>query len=444
MRLAYFSPLPPQRTGVADYSRELLPELVRRAEVDLWVDTQPDNKALPECRIFNYLNNPGQQKALRGYDAALYHMGNSPAHRNIYHAMLAAPGIVVMHDFVLHHFFASYYLESRSSPASYIEEMAYNYGRRGEALASNALMGRRQIWEHEPLRYPLNYRVLDHARGVIVHSEFARGLIARSHPHLPSAKVDLAVSVTDPAPDPKALRQRFGLPEDRFIIGSLGFGSAAKRLEMVLRAIRALGSDRVLYLVVGELGATLRQQVRGSGMENSVRATGYVEFSAFNDYCNLIDLGVDLRYPTMGESSASVCRMMGAGKPCVVSNVGWFAEIPDGCAIKLPRAADERMLVDCLSDLISDDSRRRQIGGQARRYIRECHSPRQAAARYVDFVNEVRLAERGSRLKRTVIDLAGRAMAEIGVGADDDRFVQTMSEQIAALLETYRSKSDPE
>ncbi len=434
MRLAYFSPLPPQRTGVADYSRELLPELVRRAEVDLWVDAQADKKALPECRIFNYANNPGLHTALRGYDAAIYHMGNSAAHRNIYQALMAVPGIVVMHDFVLHHFFASYYLESRSSPASYVEEMAYNYGRRGEALASDALMSRRQIWEQEPLRYPLNYRVLDHARGVIVHSEFARRLIAKSHPHLPSAKVDLAVNVADPALDPKALRQRYGLPADRFIIGSLGFGSAAKRLEMVLSAIRALGSDRVLYLVVGELGDRLRQQVRGSGLENSMRATGYVEFAAFNDYCNLIDLGIDLRYPTMGESSASVCRMMGAGKPCVVSNVGWFAEIPDGCAIKLPPVPDERTLVNCLSDLISDESRRRQVGAQARRYIRDCHSPAHAAARYLDFVDEIRRAERGSRLSHAIVDRTGRAMAELGIGADDDGLVQTMAEQIAALF----------
>ncbi len=100
-------------------------------------------------------------------------MGNSPAHRNIYQMLLETPGVVVLHDFVLHHFFASYYLEALRSPALYIAEMAYNYGIAGEELARTALRGEQPIWEQEPARYPLNKRVLDHARGVIVHSDFA-------------------------------------------------------------------------------------------------------------------------------------------------------------------------------------------------------------------------------------------------------------------------------
>src|SRR5579875_894619 len=332
MRVAYFSPLPPQRTGVADYSRELLPELNRLAEVDIWAAGPVASQTLPASSIVNYTGSPDLRETLLGYDAAISHMGNSSAHRNTYEMMLRVPGIVVMHDFVLHHFFASYYLEAKSSPESYIEEMAYNYGERGGELAREALRRRRQIWEDDPLRYPLNYRVLDAARGVIVHSDFARKLIVRSHPQLPVAKINLAVTVADPPPDPAVLRRRYGIPADRFVVGSLGFGSPAKRLEMVLEAIRAVGRDDIIYLVVGEMGERLRQQIRGSGLENVVRTTGYVDFEVFCDYCNLIDLGVDLRYPTMGESSASICRIMGAGKPCVVSNVGWFAEIPDGGA----------------------------------------------------------------------------------------------------------------
>jgi glycosyltransferase involved in cell wall biosynthesis len=434
MRLAYFSPLPPQRTGVADYSRELLPELSRLAEVDLWADAPIAGETLPACGIVDYSGSAGVPEALRGYDASIYHMGNSPAHRNIYEMMLAVPGIVVMHDFVLHHFFASYYLEARSSPESYVDEMAYNYGERGGELARDALRRRRQIWEDDPLRYPLNYRVLDNSRGVIVHSGFARKLIAQSHPQLPAARINLAVNVAEPPPNPTSLRQRYGIAADRFVIGSLGFGSPAKRLEMVLRAIGALGRDDIIYLVVGEMGERLRRQIRGSGLENVVRATGYVDFEAFCDYCNLIDLGVDLRYPTMGESSASICRIMGAGKPCVVSNVGWFAEIPDGCAVKLEPAPEEAALARCLSDLIADESTRRRIGENARKYIRAEHNPKQAAAAYIQFVQEVRAAERGATVKRTIIDGLGKAMAEIGIEAGDDLLLEPMTQPLATLL----------
>ena len=195
MRIAYLSPLPPQRTGVADYSKELLPALAQHAQLDLWVDEPTTIEQPPHSRTFNYVDRPEARDALRDYDSVIYHMGNSPAHRNIYRMLLAVPGIVVLHDFVLHHFFAAYYLETLGSPASYIAEMAYNYGPAGEEQARHALHSERQIWEHEPIRYPLNKRVLDHALGVIVHSEFARRLVHQSHPHLPVAKVNLPVAI---------------------------------------------------------------------------------------------------------------------------------------------------------------------------------------------------------------------------------------------------------
>ena len=389
MKIAYFSPLPPQRTGIADYGKELLPELVKRAQFDLWVDGPVASEELPDCGTYNYAAAPELRNDLHSYDCVIYHMGNSPAHRNIYRMLLAVPGVVVLHDFVLHHFFASYYLEALRSPASYVAEMAYNYGSTGEEMARNALRGKQQIWELEPARYPLNKRVLDHARGVIVHSDFARRLIHQSHPHLPVAKVNLPVTVLAETPDPEELRSRYGIPADAIVMGSLGFGSSAKRIEMVARAVGALGRNDVVYLLVGEVGESLRRELRRLGGD-AVRTTGYVDWKAFNDYCNLIDLGIDLRYPTMGESSASVCRILGAGKPCVVSDLGWFAEIPDDCAVKLDATADEEALVACLSDLIADQSRRLRIGEAARKYIREQHGTEQAAARYLDFLDEVR------------------------------------------------------
>ncbi len=243
MRIAYFSPLPPQRTGVADYSKELLPVLANRAQVDLWVDEPTTIEQPPHSRTFNYVDRPESRDALRDYDSVIYHMGNSPAHRNIFRMLLAVPGVVVLHDFVLHHFFAAYYLEKLHSPASYIAEMAYNYGTAGEEQARRALHSERQIWEHEPIRYPLNKRVLDHALGVIVHSEFARRLVHQSHPHLPVAKVNLPVAIAESLPDVQELRERYRIPAGRVVIASLGFGSVAKRIEMVLRAVAALGAQ---------------------------------------------------------------------------------------------------------------------------------------------------------------------------------------------------------
>jgi glycosyltransferase involved in cell wall biosynthesis len=434
MKIAYFSPLPPQRTGIADYSQELLPALVKAgAEVDLWVD-QPAGSGLPDCAIRNYAGDPGLCAGLSRYDAVIYHMGNSPAHRNIYQTLLEFPGVVVLHDFVLHHFFASYFLEALRSPALYIEEMAYNYGAAGKELARSSLHGEQQIWEREPVRYPLNQRVLDHARGVIVHSDFARVLVHQSHPHLPVTKINLPVAIAKSAP-PAELKKRYGIPEGRTVIASIGFGSSAKRIEIVLGALAAMRRDDILYLLVGEVGEAFRAELRRRGLSDLVRSTGYVEWQTFNDYCDLIDLGIDLRYPTMGESSASICRLLGKGKPCVVSDLGWFAELPGDCAVKLDVAADEPTLTRILSALIDDAPRRRAIGENARRYVREHHSPESAAAQYLDFLTRVRIVDSRRLVERSLIEGAGRALAQIGVREDHSTLIGGIAAEIAALFE---------
>ena len=58
MRVAYFSPMPPERTGVADYSALLLPALRRKLDVEVV--------------------RRGRKRAPRGTDVALYHVGNNP------------------------------------------------------------------------------------------------------------------------------------------------------------------------------------------------------------------------------------------------------------------------------------------------------------------------------------------------------------------------------
>src|SRR5271154_3194832 len=112
MKIAHFSPVPPDRTGIADYCLELLPELARHAEVDLWVE-QGRVASPPEgCGLVAWGEPPRFTERLSPYDATVYHFGNSKYHRGLYRAFLEYPGTVVMHDFVLHHFFAECFLES--------------------------------------------------------------------------------------------------------------------------------------------------------------------------------------------------------------------------------------------------------------------------------------------------------------------------------------------
>ena len=182
MRLAYFSPLNPQPSGISDYSEELLPYLAAEAEINLFVEGfEPSN---PEIRdrftCHDYRRDQSVLKTLGDYDAIVYHMGND--HR--YHAgMLEVarehPGIVVFHDFALQDFFLGL-AQQRNRIEIYLEEVFFCHGGRATREAAEALeRGSTPPQAALPLEFPLNCRLARAAEGIVVHSEFCRGRFAK-------------------------------------------------------------------------------------------------------------------------------------------------------------------------------------------------------------------------------------------------------------------------
>ena len=87
MKVAFFSPLPPAKSGIADYSAALLAELERLAEVTPF----PEKPARFDPAAF---------------DVALYQIGNNAWHDFCYETALEHPGVVVIHEGNLHHLIA--------------------------------------------------------------------------------------------------------------------------------------------------------------------------------------------------------------------------------------------------------------------------------------------------------------------------------------------------
>lgn len=436
MKIAHFGPLPPDRTGVADYCWELLPELSRQAELDIWIDRDLNAPPPRGCGIVKLRGQPSLAEQLSVYDSVIYHFGNSKYHLDLYRTFLDHPGVVVLHDFSLHHFFAEYFLEIAKAPEQYVEEMEYNYGSPGRAMAQDLLKGRlTPPWDTQPLLYPLNKRVLDLARGVIVHSEFAKRLVQETHPHLPVRKINMPAGETKNPESVKQLKMRYGIPFDRVIVASFGMVTPNKRIETVLRAIERLRDRRPIYLLVGELASCLESAVRDSRLDGIVRPTGYVSGKAFEDYYAIADICVNLRYPTSGETSASVCKLMAAGKACVVSDTGWFSELPDDCVAKVDvDEHEEETLHACLESLIANEKLRVKMGANAREYIRAHHSVSTAASQYVEFLHEVNSYSQRRRFDRQVIDGIGVRIAHLGVTDEDLHLIERPAEILARLL----------
>src|SRR6185295_764384 len=177
MRLAYFSPLNPQPSGISDYSEELLPYLAAQAEITLFVDGfEPAN---PEIRArfitHDYRRNPSILTTLKDFDAVVYHLGND--HR--YHASMlevarAHPGVVVFHDFALQDFFLGL-AQERGRPELYLEEVFACHGYDATRNAAEALeRGSTPALLALPTDFPLNCRLAHAAEAIIVHSEWSR------------------------------------------------------------------------------------------------------------------------------------------------------------------------------------------------------------------------------------------------------------------------------
>ena len=196
MKLAYFSPLSPVRSGISDYSEELLPYLADRADIDLFIDDfVPTNPVIVErFPIYSRLAF-GPNRWV--YDAVIYHLGNNTHHEGIYRSFLDYPGIVVLHDFILHGLTGGITL-ARGNKVGYVREMGYCDGFEGSRRGWRIANRREAVTGHS---YPLNQRVLDLGLGVIVHSDYVRRLVLRAKPQLRVAKVNMGMPLPSLSPE---------------------------------------------------------------------------------------------------------------------------------------------------------------------------------------------------------------------------------------------------
>lgn len=399
MKVAYFSPLPPERTGISEYSELLLPALRRRIEVEV----------VPRGRT-----SPADA------DVCLYHVGNNPdAHGWIVEALRRRAGVVVLHDFVLHHLVAGLTLGRRDGPG-YLGAMQREAGVAGRLLAHGVLDGIvPPLWEVRPEDFPLAGEVLEHAAkpggGLIVHSRYvaeravAAGYDGRlwriPHPAWP----DPGVPAEDVAGEP--------------VVGCFGNINASKRIPQLLEpfaALRASHPDARLLLVGADLDARLSQ------LPDGVERVDYVDEPRLWALMGACDVCVSLRAPTMGETSGSAIRALVLGKPLVVSDVGWFAELPDEVALKVPLDAHEAETLGAALELLaSNDRARTAMSDAAHAYVAAEHDLERSAEAYAAALEE---AAGGEAVQDAVLGEVAEAAAEVGIAEEAAEIARLLNE----------------
>ncbi len=390
LKLAYFSPLNPVQSGISDYSEELLPALARYADIDLYLDNYtPANWEL--ASKFNIYPASKFAKQAGRYDNYLFHMGNSAAHAYLYRTLLntTGKGILVLHDFVLHHFMIGQYL-NHGQAAEYIRQMGRRYGPEGEATAREVIKGK---FAESLFKYPFNEAAIEAAQAVLVHSRYAQNQILEKYPQKPVGIARMGVPLP-PLVSKETARARLGLPQDEFILVSLGHLNPYKRLDSALWAYRAFRREypRSRFILVGSASPNydVKSMINALGLTNSVYLTGYASMEQLQDYTAAADCCVNLRYPTAGETSASLLRIMGAGRPVLVSRTGAFEELPDDSCIKVDvDEAEEELLLEYLRLLAQNPALATQLGRNARRYVEQAGRLDEAAYDYYRFICQV-------------------------------------------------------
>jgi glycosyltransferase involved in cell wall biosynthesis len=379
-RLDLVSPLPPVRSGIADYSRDLLPHLAALADVRLI--RLPGQPVEPEIAVAWPLAGA---EALAPPRLPLYQMGNNRHHEAVQELAMRHPGVLTLHDVVLHHLLLDLTL-GRGDFYGYLERLGRDHGWMGEAVA---LAKRWGAYGEAPIfALPAHRTLLRRQRGVLVHSEWAATVVAEEEAGVRVRAVPMGVPLPPPAERGAglAMRRRLGLPDDAPVVGSFGFQTPIKRTTLGVRMLAASGLERVHLLVVGEEapGTGILEAAREAGVAARVHVTGYLPFGDFAAAIAAADLCLNLRYPTAGETSASLLRVMAAGRAAVVSDYAQFAELPDTVAVKVPVGGGDDQEVAALAErlgaLLARPERLLAMGEAAREHVRRHHDPRRAAA----------------------------------------------------------------
>ncbi|MGE0128547.1 MAG: glycosyltransferase, partial [Blastocatellales bacterium] len=328
------------------------------------------------------------------FDLCVYHQGNNPHHEYIYERAVETPGLLVLHEHCLHHLIAWKTL-GRDGKDAYRDEMFYAYGRMGARAAD--MRAHAVASDYQQFLMPLNRRAVSRSLGVVVHNAYAasqlEGLSENTPVEIIPHHLSPKVSELD-LMDKLDCRRGLGIPDDAWVIASFGFVTQSKRIPAVLAAFKRLlrHTPNAYFLVVGEdhWKWSVEPLIAEMGLRKCARLTGYTTERDFFRYLKAVDVVVNLRYPTAGETSGTLIRALGAGKPVVVTDFGHFGDLPDDVVLKVPVGPDEETgLYKRLHALTHRQTLREGMSRRAAEWTRENCMIEKSAARYLEFAERV-------------------------------------------------------
>jgi glycosyltransferase involved in cell wall biosynthesis len=406
MRVAWFSPLPPDGSGIAAYSAEVVPLLMARfGAVDLYSPPLAGLRAGvvdPTEFTWRHRRHP--------YDLVVYQLGNSRAHDFMWSFLFRYPGLVVLHDAQVHQARALWLL-SRLEPRldDYLAEVRASHPDAAPDLGYLFAAGLGGDLFH---LWPLVSLVLGRSRLTAVHNARLARTLGVTHPDAAITAIEMGTA--DPLEnrpsltmEAAAIRRRHHIPGGAMVVGAYGGITPEKRIPQLLNTAAALGEAVPLHvLLVGQRAAhyDVDADIERLGLGGRVHIAGYVSDEALPAHLAVSDICWCLRWPSNGETSASWIRCLAAGRPTLITALAQLQDVPvisaeqvatvdlatapEAVGVALDPLDEPREVLQALAAFVDRPDLRDALGAQARRYWESRHTLQKMADAYERLIVE--------------------------------------------------------
>jgi glycosyltransferase involved in cell wall biosynthesis len=374
MKLNWFSPLPPAKTEIAYYTARVIRYLGKRAEVTLWTDQSNWDAGLENyATVRRYRVGPDFWAELNRGDISIYHIGNNALFHNwIWQISRSHPGLVILHDLHLHHFFAGVYCGAAQGVGEYLAQMKFYYGAEGQHDGEECFKRGAPIMDYLVERYPLTLHALENALGVLVHTPGAFNILKKENLWpVAYAPLPYTAELSSQTPQQQSSDELYHL----IIFGHLGDN---RRLDVLFKALAELPAKDKFHLdIYGQLWdkKLVLGQIRSLELKNHVTVHGFVPEEKLNAALSRARLAINLRYPTMGEASASQLRIWSHALPSLVTQIGWYATLPPDTVAYVRPEHEVADIKAHLNAFLDNPERFSQMGERGRQVLEEEHTP---------------------------------------------------------------------
>ena len=395
-KIAFFTPLPPIKSGISDYSVDILNAISDYFDIDVYIDDGYD----PNCELntgINIYNHKKFKKSYNQYYDVIYQIGNSEYHIYMWDYIRKYKGTVVLHDYNMHGVVQFETLYRNNNIKKYKDILLSDYKLEEiESYVEDIKNGRANIKTYE---MEINGFITNYANKIIVHSNEAKEKLLKKDIYR-NVRMIQSYAKIEPLVDNNEIKSIMNIDNNDIIMASFGHIHETKRAIPILKAFNRLITeyDNVKYYFVGMLDNGIKLQVESFIKENSLQdkviITGYTELDEFIKYIDLADICFNLRYPYNGETSGSLMRILAKGKCVIVNDIGSFSEVPNECCIKLPSVeqmpaeSEIEAIYDVMRKLINKENRTK-IANNARKFAEDNLDLNKVSRQYADFINEM-------------------------------------------------------